>query len=159
MDRPRVYIETTIPSAYFDARTAPEMVWRRDVTRRWWAVSGNRCKKLTSGVVREELAAGPPLRAQAWLLLIDPLPLLEVTPRIVEIANIYGQRKLMPPGDAYHLAVASYHRCDYLLTWNFRHLANARKFEHIQRVNRDLDLFVPRIVPPPELMGEHHEHE
>jgi predicted nucleic acid-binding protein len=157
MDRPRVYIETTIPSAYFDERTAPEMVARREVTRRWWAASGNRYDKLTSGVVREELTAGPPLRAREWLSLIDGLPLLEVTPRIVEIASIYRRHKLMPPGDAYHLAVASCHRCDYLLTWNIRHLANTSKFGHIQRVNRDLDLFVPRIVPPPELMGEHHE--
>jgi hypothetical protein len=38
--------------------------------------------------------------------------------------------KLMPAdpgGDAMHLALASYHKCDFLVTWNCRHLANASR--------------------------------
>ncbi len=45
-----------------------------------------------------------------------------------------------PLGDALHLAIASYHKCDFLLTWNCRHLANANKFGHIRRVNVMLGL-------------------
>lgn len=37
-----------------------------------------------------------------------------------------------PLGDALHLAIAFYHKCDFLLTWNCRHLANAKKFGHIR---------------------------
>ena len=59
-----------------------------------------------------------------------------------------------PFGDALHLAIASYHRCDFLVTWNCRHLANANKFGHIRRVNGILGLFVPSLVTPLELVGE-----
>jgi hypothetical protein len=41
-----------------------------------------------------------------------------------------------------------------LVTWNCQHLANARKFGHIRRVNGMLGLFVPELVTPMELLGE-----
>ena len=59
-----------------------------------------------------------------------------------------------PLGDALHLAVASYHKCDFLLTWNCDHLANANKFGHIKRINTILGLYVPALITPLELLGE-----
>lgn len=66
-------------------------------------------------------------------------------------------RKLMPadpPSDALHLALASHYNCDALVTWNYKHLANANKVRHIRLVNTQLGLFVPRITTPSELLGE-----
>jgi hypothetical protein len=57
-------------------------------------------------------------------------------------------------GDALHLALASYHECDFLLTWNCQHLANANKFQHIRLVNGMLGLHVPSLVTPLELLAE-----
>jgi predicted nucleic acid-binding protein len=152
MDRPRVYIETTIPSAYFEERTAPEMVWRRDVTRRWWVAAGERYELVTSPVVREELERGPLEARAAWLTLIDDIRELEIEAQIPGIVSAYLKSKLMPPGDAHHLAFASLYACEYLLTWNFRHLANPNKSVHIEWVNRRLGLFVPRILAPSDLL-------
>jgi hypothetical protein len=59
-----------------------------------------------------------------------------------------------PTGDALHLALASYHKCDFLLTWNIRNLANANKFADIRHVNTLLGLFTPTLVTPLELLGE-----
>ncbi|MFV2068965.1 MAG: hypothetical protein ACC645_18520 [Pirellulales bacterium] len=42
MDKPRVYVETTIASFYHEIRTAPEIVARREWTRRWWATASDR---------------------------------------------------------------------------------------------------------------------
>jgi hypothetical protein len=64
-----------------------------------------------------------------------------------------------PTGDALHLALAYYHKCDFLVTWNCEHLANANKFGHIRRVNTMLGLFVPSLVTPMELFGGSHERE
>ncbi len=50
--------------------------------------------------------------------------------------------------------MASYHKCDFLLTWNIKHLANANKFSHIRRVNTMLGLYVPMLITPLELLGE-----
>jgi len=155
MDRPRVYIETTIPSAYFDERTAPEMVARREATRRWWAATHGKYELVTSAAVREELERGPPHKTKAWLKLIDRLPLLERKAPVPEIAATYIRNKVMPSsplGDALHLALASVYQCDYLLTWDYKHLANVNKLKHIQQMNARLGLFVPRIVTPEELL-------
>jgi hypothetical protein len=56
-------------------------------------------------------------------------------------------------GDALHLALASYHNCDFLLTWNCQHLANANKFAHIRRINTLFGLFVPALITPFELLS------
>jgi hypothetical protein len=49
------------------------------------------------------------------------------------------------------------YQCDYLLTWNCAHLANANKFGHIRRVNALLGLPVPQLVTPLEMIGEDNE--
>jgi len=60
-------------------------------------------------------------------------------------------------GDALHLAVASFHKCDILLSWNCKNLANANKFTHIRYVNNLLSLYVPILITPLELLGENHD--
>ena len=160
MTRPRVYVETTIPSFYHEARTAPDIVARRDWTRQWWQEAAHLYELVTSPAVLDELAGGLPERGEMRLALVRDLPLLPVEPAIVEIVHAYVRYKLMPSdpgGDAMHLALASYHKCDFLVTWNCRHLANANKFGHIRRVNTMLGLFVPALVTPLELLGGEHE--
>ncbi len=61
---------------------------------------------------------------------------LEFNDEIEEIVEVYITNYLMPKdvvGDALHLAIASFHKMDYLLTWNCNHLANANKKKHIWR--------------------------
>jgi hypothetical protein len=162
MSLPRVYVETTIPSFYHETRTAPEIVARREWTRQWWSVATDQYELVTSPAVLDELSSGPPDRSGAWLALVAHLPVLTVSPAIVEIVQVYIRRKLMPAnptGEALHLALASYHKCDFLVTWNCEHLANANKFGHIRRVNTMLGLFVPALVTPMELLGGSHERE
>jgi hypothetical protein len=60
-----------------------------------------------------------------------------------------------PAGDALHLALASFPKCDYLVTWNCRRLANANKCGHIREINRRLGLKSPDLVTPQELLGEY----
>lgn len=151
-----MYVETTIPSFYHEARTSPDIVARRDWTREWWEGARDRYELVTSPAVLDELAGGLPERGAVRLDLVRPLRLLPIEPAIIEIVQTYIQYKLMPAdpgGDAMHLALASYHKCDFLVTWNCRHLANANKFGHIRRVNTMLGLFVPALVTPLELLG------
>jgi len=154
--RQRVYIETTIPSFYYEVRTEPEMIARRNWTRAWWNNRRHAYQLVTSAAVIDELQAGTfPNKDQALTRLAD-LPLVPVEPAIIEIVETYIQRTLMlrdPTGDALHLALASYHKCDFLLTWHVQHLANANKFAYIRRVNALLGLFTPALVTPLELLA------
>jgi hypothetical protein len=160
MLKPRVYIETTIPSFYHEVRTAADIVARKDWTRRWWDGAVDHYELVTSLAVLDELAGGLPERGAMRLGLVRDLPLLPIEPAILEIVQSYIRYRLMPTdpgGDAMHLALASYHKCDFLVTWNCQHLANANKFGHIRRVNTMLGLFVPALVTPLELLGEEDE--
>jgi len=69
------------------------------------------------------------------------------------VGSVTDARAADPAGDALYLALASYHRCDFLVTWNCKHLAHANKFGHIRRVNGLLGLFNPSLVTPLELLG------
>jgi predicted nucleic acid-binding protein len=152
----RAYVETTIPSFYFELREAPDIVARRDWTRHWWRDATERYELVTGLPVLEELARGLPERSAERLSLIRDLPVLPIEPAILEIVEVYIRHKIMPTdpgGDAWHLALASHHKCDFLVTWNCQHLANANKFRHIRRVNTMLGLFVPMLVTPLELLG------
>ena len=153
----RIYVETTIPSFYFETRTEPEMVARRNWTRRWWERTAGVDELVTGPPVFEELERGTfPTRENA-LELVSRLPVVTAGPEVDEIVAVYIRHTLMPAdpgGDAVHLALASYHDCDILVTWNCKHLANARKFQHIRRINNDLGLRVPAMVTPLELLGE-----
>ncbi len=55
--------------------------------------------------------------------------------------------------DALHLGVASYYQIDYLLTWNMKHLANARIRREIERFQRGKGEMPPIICTPEELAG------
>lgn len=86
--------------------------------------------------------------------------MLPISDPIGEIVDAYIHCHLMPKdpkGDALHLALASYHRCQFLLTWNCAHLANANKQEYIRHVNALLGLHVPILATPLELIGEPEE--
>jgi len=157
MAKTRVYVETTIPSFYHDGRTTPDIVARRQWTREWWDAAQGRHELVTSEAVVDELAQGRSDRVADRLALVADLPRLEVVPEVADIVEAYVRHRLMPAdpaGDALHLAIASYHKCDFLATWNCRHLANANKFGHLRRINTLLGLFVPALVTPPELIGE-----
>lgn len=157
MIRPRVYIETSIPSFYYEIRTEPDMVARKNWTREWWDFRRQDYQLMTSEAVLDELSYGSyPIRNEA-LALMNELPLVPMEPSIADIVETYIRRSVMPrdpTGDALHLALASYHKCDFLLTWNCNHLANANKFRHIRQVNTMLGLYVPALVTPLELLGE-----
>ncbi len=156
MSKPRVYIETSIPSFYYEVRTEPDMVARRGWTRDWWDERRTSYELVTSDAVLDELRRGDhPVKEQA-LEMIRSLEVLEIGDEIADIVEAYIQNKIMPNdpvGDAMHLALASYHKSDFLLTWNCRHLANANKFGHIRRINAVLGLYVPALVTPLELLG------
>ena len=152
-----VYIETSIPSFYYEVRPEPDNVARREWTRQWWNEHLANYDAYTSEAVIDELEGGMfPGRDDA-LKLIERLPLLDINESIADIVETYISHHIMPndpAGDALHLAIASFHKCDFFLTWNCRHLANANKFGHIRRINTLLGLYVPALVTPLELIGE-----
>jgi len=134
------------------------MVARENWTRKWLDRALNGSDELvTSLAVKSELDAGEFPNRSDMLALASRLPLLTLNDAIAEAVDAYISHHVMPTdpgGDALHLAAASFHRCDFLVTWNCRHIANANKFGHIRRVNGILGLGNPALVTPLELLNE-----
>jgi hypothetical protein len=155
----KIYIETTIPSFYFEARKSAECVSRRNWTRRWWEECRHEHHLVSSLIVRNELSDPkyPETKRRSALALMDELPLLDLDAQIDEIVLSYVGNLLMPQqpvADAVHLALASFYHCDILLTWNCVHLANPNKFRHIANINKRLKLSVPAVITPLEMLGD-----
>jgi hypothetical protein len=89
--------------------------------------------------------------------LVQPLKRLVIDDEVLAVAKRYVQENLVPEilgGDAMHLAAATVHEMDFLLTWNIRHLANPNKANHLTVINRRLGLITPQIVTPEMLWME-----
>lgn len=57
------------------------------------------------------------------------------------------------PRDAFHIAISAVNGVNYLLTWNFKHIANAALRGLIEQVCRDAGFEPPVICTPDELSG------
>jgi predicted nucleic acid-binding protein len=157
MPKPRIYVDTTIPSMYHSRRTDPKLVAWRSVTRAWWKLALGSCELLTSPAVLRELVRGRSDLVPERLEMLKDLELLLPDDDIDRTAALYVRHKTMPSdlqGDALHLALASHHNCDVLVTWNYHHLANPNKLNRIRMLNIELGLSVPRILTPEQLLEE-----
>ena len=151
-----IYVETSIPSYYFETRMPVEIRARRNWTIDWRDHSEFDERRVTSAAVLEELQRAPEPKRQRCLDLISGLATLTYSNEVEEIIEAYHRHKVMPleaSADADHVALATFHRCDMLLTWNCRHIANANKFAHIRRINALLGYETPQLVTPLELLA------
>lgn len=160
--RKRVYIETTVPSFYYTERTDPEAIARMNWTRQWWTKHASAFSLTSSAAVIAELRRGTGVHMQSRVALLRDVTLLPITEEVEHIAQIYINALVMPQdpvGDALHLAIASYHRVDVLLTWNCAHLANANKIDRIRLVNYEIGLPTPLLTTPLNYLSGGEENE
>ena len=152
----KVYIETSVIGAYFDQRSDIVSASQRYWSQLWWnQVRFDYEVVVSEGVINELNHENYPFSQEA-IDLVEKIQHVDIVNEVNDIIKIYITRKLMPQdvlGDALHLALASYHKCDYLLTWNCKHLANPNKFKHMRIVNTSLGLYTPEITTPNQLIG------
>jgi hypothetical protein len=100
----RVYIETSIPSFYYEDRTSPGMVARREWTRQWWAHEKDRYELVTSAAVLNELKRSSFPNQEKCLALMEQVVLVRTEPQAIsEIVEAYIANHVMPSapvGDA-----------------------------------------------------------
>ena len=152
----RIYIDTSIPSSYYTLRTDEDALAKQRITRHWWNEYANRFRLTSSTAVIAELTRGKGEATQARRALIESIELLSITDHILQIAQIYTDRLIMPQdphGDALHVAIATFHDVDAILTWNLAHIANPNKIHLIQQVNLELGLPTPNLTTPLDYFG------
>ena len=142
-----LYLETSVIGAYLDNGEP----FRRDLTIRWWEHELTEYHAFCSILVRRELEQLTEPHRTGYLKLIAPLDALDLAEEVSILADGYISRGIFHRrfiADALHVAFASFHKIDYLVTWNFGHLANVRRQARIRLFNTAAGFFVPMIVTP-----------
>jgi predicted nucleic acid-binding protein len=152
------YIETTIPS-YYVARPSNSLLQaaRQANTRTWWDSGCSGFELFTSQETLDETGRGEPAMAEDRLALIRDLPILEVSESTARLTRTLLSKGLIPTkaaSDAIHIAVASAHGMDYLVTWNFKHIANPYIRERLRQMVLACGLMLPVICTPEELLND-----
>ena len=154
----RIYIESTIPS-YVVARPARDLLQaaRQQLTRDWWDFKREKHELFTSQFVLDEITAGEADMARQRLQVLRDIPLLGPN----DTANALG-REILHSGllpvsadaDAAHIALATVHEMDVLLTWNCRHIANVAIQQRLRRLVEQNGYTLPSLATPEEFMSE-----
>lgn len=153
--KPRVYLETTIPS-YLTAWPSRDLLRaaQQQMTREWWDRRAA-FDLFISPLVLVECQAGDPTAAADRLVSVAGLPLLDQTEAVAALAEALVGAVPIPPragADAVHIATAAVHGMQYLLTWNCTHIANAVLRPRIEAACRAAGCEPPLICTPQELM-------
>ena len=157
--KPLVYLETSFIS-HLTARDSndPLNMAKQQSSRKWWSSYRQGFALAVSPIVYEECREGDPAMADKRLAIIEDSYLLPANPAILEIAILLLEPSGVLPkkaqADAVHIASATFYGCDFLLTWNFKHIANAMIKRRVERILEEHGYEPPTICTPDELMGE-----
>jgi hypothetical protein len=153
---PKVYVETSILS-YLAARPSRDTVTagRQALTRHWWDAERKKYSLVISEAVEAECERGDPETVKRRQELLRDVSLFPVDERILGVAKL-----LVVPGgipekavpDAIHIAAAAVEECEFLLTWNFRHIANVRIRREVERILANYGYTKTTICTPEELV-------
>jgi hypothetical protein len=156
--KPKVYIETSVPS-YLAARRSQDVrvLANQETTIEWWDNRRTHFELFVSEFVLTEAALGDPTAAQKRLAFLDGITVLDATNDVRSLGSALVAEGPIPPQaaiDALHIAIAAVNGMEYLLTWNCTHIANAVMRPKIEAVCRRQGYEPPVICTPLELMEE-----
>jgi len=156
--RPKAYIETTVIS-YLTARESPVAViaGRQQVTREWWERRRDLYDLAVSEIVAQEAADGDAEAASKRLAVLEGIPSLSLSPESLALAEALVSECPIPEEwieDGFHIALSAVNGMDFLVTWNCKHIANAKLRHDIERIVESHGYACPVICTPEELMED-----
>jgi DNA phosphorothioation-dependent restriction protein DptG len=135
---------------------------RQQLTRDWWETQRDKHDLFTSQIVLDEIASGDAAMAQRRLELMANTKLLDLTDDANAVTKDILRSGLLPAianRDAAHIALATVHEMDILLTWNCRHIANAAIQLRLRNLVQAAGFILPVICTPEELMDDAQEED
>ena len=138
--KPKVYIETSVVS-YLTAQPSRDVVIAayQEITRDWWRDAPTRFGLVASTLVLAEARAGDSDASRIRLEALESVAFLDANPDAEDLAQTLVEVGAVPrqaTDDAAHIAIAVTSGVEFLVTWNFRHIANAvmrTRIEHACR--------------------------
>ena len=130
---------------------------RQQLTHDWWNNQRQNYDLCISQIVLDEAESGDADAAKRRMPFLQNLPLLDLTEAVNHVAKAIMESGLLPQRatrDAVHIAVASVHSIDILLTWNCRHIANAAIMKELGTIVATCGYEMPILCTPAELLGD-----
>lgn len=157
MAEAKVYVETSVVS-YLTSRPNRDVVvaGHQQVTQDWWGTQREQFHLVISELVVREASAGDAEAAAARLRVLEELEVLEISEDALSLASKLVEQGAIPKKaveDALHIGVAVTNGVEYLLTWNYKHLANAAMRTSIEDICR-ANGYEPSIICTPEELSE-----
>ena len=149
--KPTTYLDTTILSSYWYEGSDVVAIARRLATREWWETERSKFALWVSSVTEDELREGHYPRQTEALAMARRLHFLPMLGEVRDFAENLLRRHVVPeskPRDALQMAISAAHGMDYLLTWNYAHLANPIAQQQLEMVCRRAGLRAPLLVSP-----------
>ncbi len=151
-----VYIETSI-LGYLTARPSRDLVVAANIetTREWWETRRDYFQLYSSQAVVKEISQGDAQIASQRLEIIRNFALIDLNQSVIDVAEQFLVRSNLPTKadvDAVHIAAATVHGMDYLLTWNCKHIANAQIQRKLAEISFDFGYELPILCTPYELL-------
>ena len=156
--KPTVYIETTIVS-YLMAWPSKDVVRsaQQQITSSWWSAASARFDLVTSQLVIIEASEVDPTAAADRINALAHIPVLEISEtasRIADALVVAGAIPSVAARDALHVGICAANGINFLVPWNFKHLANAILRDRIVEVCEGNGFAAPVICTPEELQEE-----
>ena len=112
-----------------------------------------------SNLVISEVSRANDIRRKELSSLIErhkPL-LIYMTEEATYLANLYLKENLIPErfkDDAIHIATATVNHCDFLVSWNFKHIVKASTIKGVHGINFKEGYGMVEIVSPNQFLGK-----
>ncbi len=160
MSEPRhalpLYLDTSVIGGYHD----PEFM--ADTRALWRLKEAGWYRFVSSVIVDREIVRAPEQVRELMRATFRGEALLQLTVEADELAQAYLSQRVVPQeygDDAFHVAICTVARLGTLVSWNFKHLANARREAGFNAVNLLQGYPAVRIVAPTFLIHGHEEKE
>lgn len=151
-----LYLDTSVIGGYFDVE------FMADTRALWRLQETGHLRFVTSQLVFQEIAGAPERVRELMRATFSPDEVLERTAEMERLAQSYLAHRVVPPvfaDDARHVAICAAARIDYLVSWNFKHLANVRRESGFNAVNVLQGYPSVRIVAPTFLIHGHDQEK
>lgn len=153
MKKLKIYLDTSVIS-HLTAEDTPDKM--ADTLVLWEELKQGKYTAVISNITVEELEqCYEPKRS----LLIDfirqiKIELITQNPEVDALANEYITNEVLKQksyDDCLHIACAVISNCDFIVSWNFKHLVNYKTIKGIKIVNsindyREIGIFSPTMV-------------
>jgi predicted nucleic acid-binding protein len=138
IEKLRLYLETTVFNYYFDV----ERSGHEDTVRLFEAIGAGEYEGYTSMYVTGELKRAQEPKRSNMLALVEKygIKALDDDTRTIRLAELYIENKIIPAAhrlDSIHIAVASVHNLDCIVSYNFAHINRAKTKILTARINHE----------------------